>query len=376
MNNRNKHKLIEATIYVTMWLLVLSVIIFLSQKSNEIQWKKVLFDTIAIFPFFLVFMINNIFLTTKLLFKKRYLLYFGITVALVVFISHPKITLFFHDLLQIPDGTMDRVIHSRNGISPLNAPPRSANIEQLRPGMEPVARGHFIRYMNNILLSILVIGFNTAIKLAGRLIKEERLRHKMSEEKLQSELSFLKHQISPHFLMNTLNNIHALVEIDPSSAQSSIVKLSHMLRYLLYEKEDKKTSLAKEIEFIKSYTKLMLLRYNHDLDIQLSFPDKIPTVSIPPFVFITILENAFKHGAAVNKKCYIHLSINVENNNLIVTCKNCKQNTLMPNVNSSGIGLINTRKRLDIYYGNNYSWKIENTDKQYSSIIKLPIDEN
>ncbi|MGQ1787652.1 MULTISPECIES: sensor histidine kinase [unclassified Saccharicrinis] len=377
MQSNKRHKLIENTIYTTLWLLVLFVIIFLSQKNNEIQWNKVLLDTITIAPFLLMFLANNMWLASKFLFKKKYFWYFGITAVLIVGISHPKVTVFIHELLSTNKAisvTDTNIPLPRNGVSPLNRPPRSTNLEQLRPGMEPQARGQFIRYLNNILLSILVIGFNTAIKQGGRLIKEERLRHQISEEKLQAELAFLKHQISPHFLMNTLNNIHALVEIEPKDAQSSIVKLSHMLRYLLYEKEDKKTSLAKEIDFIKSYAKLMQMRYTEELDVQLNIPDKIPPVSIPPFVFMTILENAFKHGAATQKKCYIHLNVSIEDKWLVVMCKNCKKtNTSLSKPKSSGIGLENTRKRLDLYYGDNYIWDINDNENTYTSTIKLPI---
>ncbi len=380
MHNNKRQLIIEGTIYTIIWIFVLFILIFLSQRNNEIQWYKVLHDTIALIPFFLIFIVNNTWLSNRFLFKKKYVWYFGITAILVVIISHPKITFLLHNLVEIPNNKHDigpLPPHPKGGFTPLISSPRGANLEPLRPGMQPVAKGHFIRYLNNILLSVLVVGFNTAIKQAGRLIKEERIRHKLNEEKLQAELSFLKHQISPHFLMNTLNNIHALVELDPKDAQTSIVKLSHMLRYLLYEEEDKKTSLIKEIEFIKSYTKLMQMRYTNDLEVKLEFPENVPTVSIPPFVFITILENAFKHGAAINKKCFIHLSISIENNYLVVTCCNSKQSEVsLPKAESSGIGLVNTRKRLNLYYGDEYVWEVEDVKEKYTSTIKLPIHAN
>lgn len=377
MQNNKRQQLIENTIYATLWLLVLLVVVFLSQKNNEIQWSEVLLNTIALLPFFLVFMANNILLTPQLLFKKRYVWYFTSTALLIVFVSHPKVSMYLQDLLSVYVGHMSSALpHPRTGLTPPGGPPQSINLEQLRPGMEPVARGHFIQYMNNILISILVVGFNMAIKQSGRLIKEERMRNLLNEEKLQTELSFLRHQISPHFLMNTLNNIHALVDIEPKLAQSSIVRLSHMLRYLLYEKEDKKTTLAKEIEFIKSYNTLMQMRYTDDLDVLLHFPEEIPDVSIPPFIFITILENAFKHGAAVNKKCFIHLNINIQGRYLVCTCSNCKQNSTKPTTPEHGIGLENTRKRLELYYGKDYTWDITETHDKYTSTLKLPIYEH
>ncbi len=374
MQNNKKQQLIENTIYATLWLLVLLVVVFLSQKNDRVDWVKVSHDTIALLPFFLVFMANNILLTPKLLFEKKYLWYFIATTVLIIFVSHPKVSMLLQDLLSVQLGDMNSGLpYPRRGLTLPGGPPQGLNLEQLRPGMEPQARGHFIRYMNNMLISILVIGFNLAIKQTARLMREERMRNLLNEQKLQAELSFLRHQISPHFLMNTLNNIHALVEIEPQMAQSSIVRLSHMLRYLLYEKEDKKTTLAKEIEFIKSYSTLMQMRYTDDLDIRLNFPKEIPDVSIPPFIFITILENAFKHGAAVNKKCFIHLSIEIQGRYLVCICSNCKQTKTKTTILDHGIGLENTRKRLDLYYDKDYIWDIAEAHDKYTSTLKLPI---
>ena len=380
MQADKKHKYIEGTIYSTIWLAVFLFIVFLSLRNDEIQWFKVLLNLVAMTPFALIFFVNNFWLTPRFLFRKKYLWYFGIASVFVIALSHPTVTSELKDLVQTQRTTDNKLLPnqpSANMPGSMNRPRIGGNLEPMRPGMQPQARKQMVGYLNNILLCILVIGFNTAVKQAGRLIREERLRHQLSEEKLQAELSFLKHQISPHFLMNTLNNIHALVDIDPADAQGSIVKLSQMLRYLLYEKEDKKTSLAKEIEFIESYTDLMKMRYANDLTVNLDFPEQIPQVSIPPFIFITILENAFKHGAAAVKQCFIELKVTVENKHLVVSCSNCKKNQVTTGkIESSGIGLENTKKRLDLYYGNNYIWNIDNLDNKYTSTIKLPLYDN
>lgn len=377
MKTTLKHKQIENIIYLAVWTILVTFVTFLSERNDEIQWYKVMHDLASMLPFFLIFFINNKWLTPHLLFKKKYIWYFSITGILILGLSHPALIRQLHELIPLPDNLQPLGPNVRphgSGFSPLSRPPRGQNLETFRAGMAPPGKGIFIRYLNTMLLAAMVVGFNTAIKQAGRLVNEERLRHQLSEEKLQAELAFLKHQISPHFLMNTLNNIHALVELAPKDAQHSIVGLSHMLRYLLYEKEDKKTSLEKEIEFIKSYTNLMRMRYSDELEVKLKFPEVTPKISIPPFVFITILENAFKHGAAINKNCFIHLSITVKDNYLVVDCSNCKQAEVsLPQAESSGIGLVNTRKRLDLYYGDKYIWEVNQSDKIYSSIIKLPI---
>lgn len=129
----------------------------------------------------------------------------------------------------------------------------------------------------------------------------------LEHQHLESELKYLKYQLNPHFFMNTLNNIHALVDIDSEKAKKTIIELSKLMRYVLYEANKSQISLKYEIQFLENYIALMKLRYTEHLDIQTEFPLIVPHVQIPPLLFISLLENAFKHGVSYRESSYIHV---------------------------------------------------------------------
>ena len=122
--------------------------------------------------------------------------------------------------------------------------------------------------------------------------------------------------------MNTLNNIHALIDISTEDAKESVIKLSKLMRYLLYDSEQGNTKLSREIEFIKSYVDLMKLRYSSKVSIKLSFPEFIPSIDIPPMLFTSIVENAFKHGISYQHESYIEIVLNVDEKYVYFRIKN------------------------------------------------------
>lgn len=175
--------------------------------------------------------------------------------------------------------------------------------------------------------------------------------------------------------MNTLNNIHALIDINSEDAKESIVKLSRLMRYLLYDSEKGKTTLEKEVEFIKSYVELMKLRVVSNVDIQLSFPEKIPDVQIPPLLFISLVENAFKHGISYQAKSFIGIYLQLRENQLYFRIKNSvHQNSLSHE--EGGLGLKNLQKRLELIYGRNFSLETTQNENSFETNITLPLHGN
>ena len=172
--------------------------------------------------------------------------------------------------------------------------------------------------------------------------------------------------------MNTLNNIHALVDINTEEAKESIIQLSKLMRHLLYDSEIDKISLQKEFSFIKNYVDLMKLRFSDKVEIVLNLPDQISDKSIPPLLFTSFVENAFKHGISYEQPSFIHISFTVTDKILTfeLTNSNPKNETADE---SSGIGIENSRKRLDLLYGKNYILKTEDKDDKYSIQLSLPI---
>ncbi|MDB4584670.1 histidine kinase, partial [Draconibacterium sp.] len=239
---------------------------------------------------------------------------------------------------------------------------------------QPGPRPFYRLIIDNALVSILVVGFNAAIKVTVIWQDEEQKNKELEKEKLQTELAFLKNQVSPHFFMNTLNNIHALIDINSEDAKESVIKLSKLMRYLLYDSEEGKTTLAKEIEFIKSYVDLMKLRFTSQVSVKLSFPENVPEIEIPPMLFTSLLENAFKHGITYQKESFVEVIINADKEFLYFRVKNSKKDGDNGLDEPGGIGLENLRKRLELIYHNRYFLELNEDKNTFEINIKLPLN--
>ena len=175
--------------------------------------------------------------------------------------------------------------------------------------------------------------------------------------------------------MNTLNNIHSLIDINTEDAKDAVIRLSTMMRYLLYDTSQGKTSLVKEIGFIRSYISLMQLRFSEHVQVTLDVPNEISDIQIPPMLFISLLENAFKHGVSYQKESFVKLSLNISNNRLNCTIKNSKHNkTIEKRSKYSGIGLTNIKKSLELLYKKNYQFNIHESELEYIVHLSVPVE--
>ena len=228
-----------------------------------------------------------------------------------------------------------------------------------------------------LIFSLLLIGASTTLKLTSRWITEENLRREIEKEQLRTELTLLRYQVSPHFLMNTLNNIHALIDIDIEHAKDAVIKLSVLMRYLLYETSHGRTTLRKELDFIESYITLMKIRYPKNVSIGFEVPEKIPDIIIPPMLFISFLENAFKHGISYQNKSFVKFRLEINTGNIFCRISNSKHLPIIAatkdNNKYSGIGLTNVRKNLNLLYRDNYSLVIDDKTEEYDVTLTLPL---
>ena len=188
-------------------------------------------------------------------------------------------------------------------------------------------------------------------------IRQSDLRKQLLEEKqrnTEAELAWLKNQLNPHFLFNTLNNISSLTQIDADEAQNSIGELSDLLRYALYETQQKEVSLCGEIAFMENYISLMALRCDKNVKITTHFdvPDTARTIA--PMLFLSPIENAFKHGVSSGKPSFIDISLTEENGFLVFSCQNSNHPKDSCDRSGSGIGIENMRKRLELMYTKRY----------------------
>lgn len=226
---------------------------------------------------------------------------------------------------------------------------------------------------DKILFMILIQAFNLLLKYFFIQQQKLRLEEAKSREAIQTELNFLKNQISPHFFMNTLNNIHALIDYDSDVAKETVISLSCMMRHILYDSQSKKVPIKKEMDFIRSYVELMKLKTSEKVLITCNIPEDFPEKNIPPLIFTSLIENAFKHGISLKEKSYISIDFSFPDEKHL-RCRIVNSNHSLKNQNGyKGIGLENTRRRLDIEFSSSYELDIDCTEKEFIVNLNIPI---
>ena len=218
---------------------------------------------------------------------------------------------------------------------------------------------------------ILMFAANIGIKGFYRSREDRKRLAELEKKNLEQQLEYLRYQINPHFFMNTLNNIHALVDIDPERAKDTILELSKMMRFVLYEGNRQTVPLTRELEFLSHYVALMQLRYTDKVSITVDKPQEVPDREVPPLLLITFVENAFKHGVSYKHPSFINISIAVSGETLTFSCRNSKAE--MPNQEKGGVGLQNVKQRLNLIYENNYTLKIDDKTDVYNVELTIPL---
>lgn len=176
--------------------------------------------------------------------------------------------------------------------------------------------------------------------------------------------------------MNTLNNIHALIDINPEDAKDAIIELSTMMRYLLYDTSYGHTTLKKEIHFIESYIALMQLRFPQKVTVSLEIPENIPDIQIPPMLFISFLENAFKHGVSFETESVLSFKLAMTDGRLNCVFKNSKiKGRTIHDKSYSGIGLNNIKQSLKLLYGDDYILNIPENENEFEVQLTIPVYE-
>lgn len=317
------------------------------------SWCSVIRWWIGLLPFIVVFLVNNYLLVPKYLLKNRIRTYIVLLFILVcIFIScqmasyEYRMEVYYRLHQHLNDGSAVRSTYRFLGMP--------------------------MPLLMSIALMLLMLAVNTAVIMIFKYIREKRIREALETVRLKDELRFLKAQINPHFFMNMLNNIHAMIELEPVKAQTMTLELSKLMRYVLYEGDNVKASFASEVAFISSYVALMRRRYppakvNVVLEVSENPSDE---VSIPPMLFVTFVENAFKHGVSYQTKSEIFISLTEKDGRVCFVCRNTKRaGRCSP---EGGVGLENVRRRLDILYPENYDLKIEDLIDCFNVELTIP----
>jgi two-component system LytT family sensor kinase len=222
-----------------------------------------------------------------------------------------------------------------------------------------------------------VLAVGTSIKVTEGWYLNEKLKKDMENQKLGAELSLLKSQINPHFFFNTLNSIYSLAVIKSTKTPEAIVKLSELMRYIIYETERKLVPLSKEVEYIANYIELQKLRLPKDIKVILKTELGNNDAVIEPLLLLPFVENAFKHGVDIEKGGKISITIKRIGNELQLIIQNpLVDNNVNGKEGQSGIGMINTLKRLELLYQDNYTFKAGPVNKNYVVSLILKLKEN
>ena len=297
-------------------------------------------------PSFLIYAVNYYILIPQLLFTWRRKWFFIINALIVLF------------FIVVP--------WIRDGFS-ITIP------EEVLAGF-PNARFNFILLGSIILRGILYIGMivlPTGLQYVMRWNVERQTVEEERRRNAEAELNWLKNQLNPHFLFNTLNNISSLTQIDPDKAQESIGQLSELLRYALYESNVQKVKMADEVEFMKNYIGLMALRCSNNTSIQADFDQIRDDILISPLLFVSLIENAFKHGVSTHNSSFVKIDMFMENDDLVFSCENSLVEKNTADYSGSGIGLENMTRRLELLYPDTYSYEQFTEDDRYVAVVRI-----
>ena len=374
----------ENLVYLVVWGLLFATPLLslyvrtISDSDATFNWTE-LFIVWRRFAIYLVlFLIHNFFLAPLLVHQRKRVLY--ITTLIVVIAAFMLYQYNSRPDFKRPLGHKPPMEQTDRHRQPhFNEPPRSLDGE-LPPfdGPRPQMRHHDApppiigeRDILAIIVLILMFGANLGIKSYFRSSDDRKRLEKLERENLAQQLEYLRYQINPHFFMNTLNNIHALVDINPEQAKDTILELSKMMRFVLYEGNKQGVPLSRELDFIRHYVTLMQLRYTNKVKITLDLPQETSDRQIPPLILITFIENAFKHGISYQHPSFIEVKVSEHNDAMHFSCRNSKGEK--PNEEKGGVGLANIRKRLNLLYGHDYALRIKNDAELYSVELSLPL---
>ncbi|MEI7980899.1 MAG: histidine kinase [Bacteroidota bacterium] len=363
---KNQIKYTEAALIGFVWLVLLLTPVLFREDNNNPIWRSVVNQLEIIIPLSILFLINRFVLVPGFLFKGKIKIYIISLLGVIIFLTLGS---WVYDVNNVKRSQEKRIQARDQMRPPQDSPPPRDDLRKPPRQREPRPVPPFANFL---IFSFLIVGFDTGLRSGLRWIEAENEKVKLEKENVSNQLALLKTQVSPHFFMNTLNNIHSLVDTNAEEAKESIIKLSKMMRYLLYETETEKTTLKKDVEFLESYINLMKLRFNEKVRIILNLPASIPDISIPPFLFTSFIENAFKHGISYKNDSSISVDLILGKERLLFTVKNTKteRNQIRE---FSGIGIENTRKRLALLYGASYHLDVIDSENLFTVNLSIPL---
>ncbi len=325
--------------HVIFWLIFL--IILIASDFSQVGWPLVFYQKVVDIIFYAaIIYINLLYLIPQFLSQKRFWTYVALLLLAVLVLTPIKIA-----------------------------------IQVFLFADTPSFQHYFIANQSYFFMSMFLVGSSSTIYgiLSDWFIHQSE-KMELQTQTMQSELKFLRSQINPHFLFNTLNNLYALTLKKSDDAPEIVLKLSEMMRYMLYECNEKKVPLQKEVAYMKNYLDLERLRQHESIDIQFEQTGEISDQKIAPLLLIPFIENSFKHGLNSHiDHGWVNIRMQVDGNHLLFSIENSKGPSQPRQVHrkSGGIGLVNVRRRLNLIYDDQYQLKISNEPNTYRVILDL-----
>jgi two-component system LytT family sensor kinase len=338
-------KKIAFAVHGIAWIILIIIPLFLNSAFGNEDSHRLYQFYVHTFSAVAIFYLGYLWLVPRFFLQDKKALYLIILVAFIL--STYGITSFINETL-------------------LSNPVRDAKfLENYRKvtGDNAIPSFRVFGFLNHVLASILISGFAMGLGVLEKLKQNEKRQKELEKEKLHSELAFLKNQVSPHFFFNTLNNIYSLIGIDGPTAQDSVLKLSKLMRYLLYESEHGETLMSHEIDFMNNYIDLMKLRLSSRVKLEIDFPKDFPDFTIPPLLFVPFIENAFKHGVSSRDRSFINIRMAIDPERISFTAENSIGKSSQPgDMQHSGIGLENVRKRLNLLFSGKHKLTVDQNE--------------
>ena len=324
-----QNRILQYIIQIIGWGTVFSFPLFFTWKESEpMTWVRYWGYVFVPVAFMVIFYANYFLLLDRLLFRKRLLQFLLVNAALIIVLTLALD--WWHDFHFFKILGCER-----------------------REQMGPPKMMFLLR---DATMMALTVALCVAIKMTNNWYVTENERRELEKVRTEAELQNLKSQLNPHFLFNTLNNIYSLIAIDADRAQYAVHDLSRMLRHVLYEDRAPFVSLSGELDFMRSYIELMSLRLSNHVDLKVDIPVDGGALQVAPLLFITLVENAFKHGVSPTNPSFIYIAIHVQPERTVVChIENSDYHKHDNDRSGSGIGLVNLRKRLALLYPGKYT---------------------
>ena len=347
-------KKIALILHAIAWIIVIIIPFYLSNAFGDGDQHRLYQFYVHTFSAVLIFYIGYLWLVPRFFLQDKKAHYLIILVGLIL--ATYGITSFINETL-------------------LSDPVRDAKFMEAfkkATGEKAIPPFKVFGFFNHILASVLISGFAMGLGVMEKLKQNEKKQKELEKEKLNSELAFLKNQVSPHFFFNTLNNIYSLIGIDGPTAQHSVLKLSKLMRYLLYESEHGETQMSHEIDFMNNYIDLMKLRLSPRVELQIEFPKEFPDFSIPPLLFVPFIENAFKHGISSRDRSFITIRMEINDEKISFIAENSMgKSSQTGDLQHSGIGLENVRKRLALLFPDKHELVIKQDEAVFQVQLSI-----